>query len=147
MNFRGYLYLLEELSEALRIVKKSSETSTDDTVIGKFQNREVIKTSHLGDIRGDKSRDNNLSNEDLIKILKSIHIDKKLENNKYYNIVYKNNEGKYNMIIIHVEENKIRIVTIIQQNRKTDNYSIKPGDIKLVIESKYNNNVLEIIEL
>lgn len=92
--FRLYLNLLEAMS----IVSKGTTVNNidDKTIIGKFQNKDVIKTNHVYDIRkGDsKERSDNISNEEFIDILKRMKLDKKLQN-KYYSITYKNKNNKY----------------------------------------------------
>jgi hypothetical protein len=143
MNFREFLELNEVLNEALKIIKKGSEVSDDDVIIGKFQGKNIIKTKHLKDIRDKETsgRGDGISNEEFISILKRLPITKKLENG-YYNLVYKENE-KYNMIIIFVDQISIRLITVLHQNRNYDNFKTKPGDTKLIIE----NIEIEVIEL
>ena len=132
--FRIYLNLLE----ALKIVKKSTSVNdiTDDNIIGKFQNKDVIKTNHLYDIRkGDTtSRSDNISNAEFIDILKRLPLDKKLQN-KYYSVTFKNSLGKYDNIVFHVDETTIRFVTVIQQNRNKPNYKSKSDDITMIVET------------
>lgn len=133
--FRLYLNLLE----AMRIVSKGTEVNdVDKTVIGRFQNKDVIKTNHVYDIRkGDtKERSYSISNEEFINILKRMKLDKKLQN-KYYSVTYKND--KYDNVVFVVDDKTIRFVTVIQQNRNNPNYKSKEGDIQVLLESLLKN--------
>lgn len=130
--FRLYINLLE----AMRIVSKGTEVNdVDKTVIGRFQNKDVIKTNHVYDIRkGDtKERSYSISNEEFINILKRMKLDKKLQN-KYYSVTYKNNNDKYDNVVFVVDDKTIRFVTVIQQNRNSPNYKSKENDIQVLVE-------------
>ncbi len=135
--FRLYLNLLE----AMRVVSKGTEVNdVDKTVIGRFQNKDVIKTNHVYDIRkGDsKERSYSISNEEFINILKRMKLDKKLQN-KYYSVTYKNENDKYDNVVFVVDDKTIRFVTVIQQNRNNLNYKSKEGDIQVLLESLLKN--------
>ena len=61
------------INEALKIVKKSSEINNieDNRIIGKFQNKNVIRTKHTKELRDSgEPRDDGLDNKDIINILK-----------------------------------------------------------------------------
>ena len=58
-----------------------------------------------------------------------------MSHNGTYVIDYKNKNEKYDSLVLAVKDNKIIIITIIQQNRKEPNYKSKPNDIKIISES------------
>ena len=60
--------------------------------------------------------------------------------------MYKNSKGKYDMIVLGVGDVKITIITILQQDRLSPNYNIKPGDVKIISE-KLNIIYLECLEV
>ncbi len=121
--------------EALKIVKKGSEisNSTGTKLVGKFQNKNVVRTVHSSEVRKDKERDYGLYNKDYIDILKK-SCTEKLKSGEIYNIMYKNSKGKYDMIVLGVNDTTITIITILQQDRLSPNYNIKPGDVKILSE-------------
>jgi hypothetical protein len=133
------------LLEALKIVKKGSEVSdlTGTKSVGKFQNKDVVRTVHSSEVRKDKERDYGLDNTDYINILKK-SCTEKLKSGEIYNIMYKNSKGKYDMIVLGVNDTTITIITVLQQDRLSPNYNIKPGDIKILSE-KLNIIYLEVL--
>ena len=133
------------LIEALKIVKKGSEVSdlTGTKSVGKFQNKDVVRTVHSSEVRKDKERDYGLDNTDYINILKK-SCTEKLKSGEIYNIMYKNSKGKYDMIVLGVNDTNITIITVLQQDRLSPNYNIKPGDIKILSE-KLNIIYLEVL--
>lgn len=133
--------------EALKIVKKGSEVSDllGTKLVGKFQNKDVVRTVHSSEVRKDKERDYGLYNKDYIDILKK-SCTEKLKSGEIYNIMYKNSKGKYDMIVLGVSDVKITIITILQQDRLSPNYNIKPGDVKIISE-KLNIIYLECLEV
>ena len=136
-------YYLELLEGKLRIVKKAAEVNSDENsaIIGTYKEYEIIRTKHTKDNRGSVSRDAEINNEDYMNIVKKAF--SKLESG-YNSIIYKENE-RYNNIIIHKEDNKLRVITVIQQNRKNPTYKSKPTDNKFIIESdEYNINLIEL---
>ena len=124
------------------VVSKGTKANDieDKTIIGKFQNKDVIKTNHVYDIRkGDsKERSDSISNEEFIDILKRMKLDKKLQN-KYYHITYKNKNNKYDNLVFVVDDKTIRFVTVIQQNRNKPTYKSKDGDIEMLIERVFKD--------
>ena len=133
--------------EALKIVKKGSEVSDllGTKLVGKFQNKDVVRTVHSSEVRKDKERDYGLDNKDYIDILKK-SCTEKLKSGEIYNIMYKNSKGKYDMIVLGVNDTTITIITILQQDRLSPNYNIKPGDVKIISE-KLNIIYLECLEV
>jgi hypothetical protein len=133
------------LLEALKIVKKGSEVSdlTGTKSVGKFQNKDVVRTVHSSEVRKDKERDYGLDNTDYINILKK-SCTEKLKSGEIYNIMYKNSKGKYDMIVLGFNDKTITIITVLQQDRLSPNYNIKPGDIKILSE-KLNIIYLEVL--
>lgn len=133
--------------EALKIVKKGSEVSdlAGTKLVGKFQNKDVFRTVHSSEVRKDKERDYGLYNKDYIDILKK-SCTEKLKSGEIYNIMYKNSKGKYDMIVLGVNDTTITIITILQQDRLSPNYNIKPGDVKIISE-KLNIIYLECLEV
>ena len=124
------------INEALKIVKKSSEINNieDNRIIGKFQNKNVIRTKHTKELRDSgEPRDDGLGNKDIINILKK-SFTTKLKTNETYNLTYKNSNDNYDMIIFIVTDNDIVIKTILQQDRISPNYKFKQGDIKVISE-------------
>ena len=143
MKFSQYLKLKElstEISEALNIIKKSVEITDDDVEIGTIKNLNVIKTTHTKDVRGNEERDLNLNNQKLINIIK-----KSVNSLKqgYNALIYKNDSGKYDNMILHLDKNTLRIVTIIQQSRTNPNYFTKDNDNKIILESTEFNLVIQ----
>lgn len=133
--------------EALKIVKKGSEVSDllGTKLVGKFQNKDVVRTVHSSEVRKDKERDYGLYNKDYIDILKK-SCTEKLKSGEIYNIMYKNSKDKYDMIVLGVNDTTITIITILQQDRLSPNYNIKPGDVKIISE-KLNIIYLECLEV
>jgi hypothetical protein len=132
--------VFRELLEALRIIKKASEIidNPDTEVIGKVDNREVIKTKHLGDARGactGTPRDAGLSSKDIIGVLIKANNQSRFKDNNYYNIQYKNKNDTWDAMTVAIAPGKIVIVTIIQHSRKDATYKAKPTDITSIVES------------
>lgn len=131
--------------EALKIVKKGSEVFDDGVkIVGKFQNKDVIRTAHSSENRGSSARDEGIDNKEYIEILKKA-CNFKLKEDNIYDIIYKNANGNYDMLVIAVSEKTITIITILQQNRLSANYHIKPGDLKILSE-KFNITHVDITE-
>ena len=124
------------INEALKIVKKSSEINNieDNRIIGKFQNKNVIRTKHTKELRDSgEPRDDGLDNKDIINILKK-SFTTKLKSNETYNLTYKNSNDNYDMIIFVVTDNDIVIKTILQQDRISPNYKFKKVILKLLVK-------------
>lgn len=85
-----------------------------------------------------------MDNKDYIDILKK-SCSEKLKSGEIYNIMYKNSKGKYDMLVLWVSDTTISIITVLQQNRLSPNYNIKPGDVKIISE-KLNILYLECSE-
>ncbi len=133
--FRLYL----ELLEGLKIVKKGTDINTDiSNKIGRFQNKDVIKTNHTYDNRKDSNipRNDGISNKEFIDILKKASDGKKLINS-YYNIQFKNSNNKYDDLIFYVDDRSIRLITVIQHNRDKPTYKAKDSDISIILQSVY----------
>ena len=131
--FREYL----ELLEGLKLVTKGTDVNTDDSnIIGKFQNKDVIKTNHTYDIRKDSDipRNDGITNKEFIDILKKAANGEKLKNS-YYNIQFKNKNNKYDDLIFYVDDKSIRLITVIQHNRSKPTYKSKDSDISIILES------------
>ena len=135
--FRLYL----ELLEGITIVKKGTVVNTDDSnIVGRFQNRDVVKSSHTYDSRdaSNIARNDGISNTEFLDILKKIPNDTKLKEGMY-NVQFKNKNNKYDDLVFSVSNNSIVFVTVIQQNRNKPSYKSKPSDISIILESLCDN--------
>ena len=119
-----------------KIIAARSEEKTENPLhrqLKQFQNKDVIRTTHSTENRGNTARDEGITNKDYIEILRKA-CTFKLKEDKIYDIVYKNKNDKYDLLVIAVALKTITIITILQQDRLSPNYHIKPGDVKILSE-------------
>ncbi len=140
------------LSEALKIVKKASDTKElpkyddklnkdkpfdDIGVIGNVEGFEVVKTKHIKDVRSyeTNARDAGMSNEFIIGLIKKFLKKEKNPKKAYYHLFYKDGET-YNDLVVFCDDTRISIITVMQHNRKSpEDYKItKTSDLKVVLE-------------
>ena len=148
-TFREYA-----LSEALKIVKRASDNpvkkpqsfSTKKKVklpdsVSYFDNCEIIRTTHSKEIRDGElgPRDEGLKDALILKTVKKAW-KKGLKPDTKTIITYKNKKKKYDLIVVEwkIKENKIVIVTVIQDNNNSpkDYYTNKhKNDPKIMTEN------------
>ncbi len=139
-----------ELQEALRIVQKVDKAKYQDRLnrekqlqthsqkIGAVNGYTIITSAHVKDARDyeQSARDAGMDKKEYLRIIDKFF--KKVPNpeNKIYNVFYRQNgKGKYNELIISVEDKKITVVTIIQHLQPTpDKYRIRKGQVQTIVE-------------
>ena len=108
--------IINKVDEVLNIKTKSKDKENKIFRIDRF---EVIKTNHIETKRGNKIRNDWISEKEYRRILSMFIYDNKVKNGEYHLLYKPNGEGdRYNDLIIYVGDNKIVIKTIIQFLKK-----------------------------
>jgi hypothetical protein len=163
-------FIKNELLETLKIVKKRNDTTSSDISkpqtkpreskrnfekkidISYFDTVNIVRSKHTKEIRTGQTipRDEGLRDAIIIKAIKKAW-KKGLKPYVKTMISYKNKKKKYDLIVVEWQkkQNKIIIVTVIQDSKKTANDYFTPkhkNDAKIMTEKEIVD-IQETIEL
>jgi hypothetical protein len=135
----------KQLSEGLRILKKAADVNKE-RIDAAFDKYDIIISKHTEEERKGFKRNEGISNPEIIAKIKEAFSKGLIDKDGYIHIMFKNEAGKFDDILINKTGYKITVVTLIMQNRDTPNYLIKQHDDKVILEKILNIvNIYEVL--
>lgn len=110
--------------------------------VGDVNGLPVVKSKHSQEIRAGekKSRDRNIKDELILKVLNKMMATGEFKPNVATMLIYKNTKGRFDLMVVKQEKGSIVIITFIQE-RKKDPYDYftnkRSRDKKIIVESEF----------
>lgn len=148
MTFKEHQELVEVLTEALKIIKKADQSTDGQTgTIATVKGYDIKLTKHVHDTRaGEGKRGGGILKTTYRNIVQKLLDLKKNLTKGYYHLLYKVDKAYHDMVV-YINGKTINVVTVMQHDRKSpDDYHVKPGDKKIVIEKTLGQKI-ETIDL